>query len=169
MQCKYMLDTNAFFNFIKYNASSANVDEALVKNIDEIRNADCYISLISTVEIISVIGKYARGGAGAGGKMKPKVVKKWIKLVEDIISGNSPILKVSTLSFSEETIAEAQNIIQYALIHNFGSLDAMIAATAKCHFGNQKYANMALITSDKGLKACLDKCDIPYWDIFKNS
>lgn len=169
MRCKYILDTNAFFNFIKYVSLPQNEREELLDdNINKIKNADCYISLISTVEIISVIGKYARGGAGASTRMKPKVVKKWIKLVEDIISGQSPILKISTLSFSEEIIVEAQNIIHYALIHNFGSLDAMIAATAKHHFGRQKYENMSLITSDKGLKACLNKCGIPYWDVFKD-
>ena len=166
----YMLDTNAFFNFLKYTSLSLNDDsnEAIKEVIAKIKAGKCYISLISTVEIVSVIGKYARGGAGANNKrMKPKVVKEWLKLVEDIVSGKSPLLSLSTLPFSEKTITEAHIIVQLALIHNFGSLDAIIAATAKECCSNECYENTILITSDKGLKACLIKCGIPHWDAFQ--
>ncbi len=99
--------------------------------------------------------------------MNPRVVKQWIKLVADMVSGESPLLSLSTIPFSEKTIAEAQIIIQYALKHNFGSLDAIIAATAKECCSNEGYENTILITSDKGLKACLIKCGIPHWDAFR--
>lgn len=170
MKNVYMLDTNAFFNFIKYTSLSLGDDsnDTIKEAVKKIKTSECYISLISTVEIISVIGKYARGGAGANNKrMKPKAVQQWIKLVEDILSGKSSLLSVSTLTFSENTIAEAKIIVQYALLHNFGSLDAIIAATAKACCSEKCTENIILITSDKGLKACLLKCNIPHWDAFQ--
>lgn len=170
MKNVYMLDTNAFFNFIKYASLSLNYDsnEEIKEVIGKIKAGNCYISLISTVEVISVIGKYARGGAGANNKrMKPRVVKEWLKLVNDIVSGKSALLSLSILPFSEQTIAEAQIIVQHALIHNFGSLDAIIAATAKECRSNKCYENTILITSDRGLKACLVRCGITHWDAFQ--
>lgn len=52
-----------------------------------------------------------------------------------------------------------------SLSHNFGSMDAVIAATAKKKIlsGEQ----VTVVTSDKALKACLSKCDIPIFDIYK--
>ena len=55
-------------------------------------------------------------------------------------------------------------MITHALVHNFASMDAMIAATAKLARNNGR--NVTVITSDKGLKACLLKIDIPCNDIF---
>lgn len=52
----------------------------------------------------------------------------------------------------------------HALSNNFASMDAMIAATAK--IAREHKREVAVITSDKGLKACLDKCGIPYYDWF---
>lgn len=172
MKDVYLLDTNAFFNFIKYSSLSLNDDanEAIKEVIGKIKAGNCYISHISTVEIISVIGKYARGGGGANNKrMKPRVIKQWLKLVNDSILGRSSLLSLSILPFSEKTIAEAQIIVHHALVHNFGSLDAIIAATAKECCSNKGHENTVLITSDKGLKACLTKCEIPYWDAFQQN
>ncbi|MCS7461228.1 PIN domain-containing protein [Paenibacillus doosanensis] len=172
MKAVYLLDTNAFFNFIK-NASlplGENSNIATEEAVNTIKAGTCYISLISLVEIISVIGKYARGGGGANKKrMKPKVVKQWLKLVEDSTSGRSSLLSLSILPFSEKTIAEAQKIVHHALLHNFGSLDAIIAATAKECSSIKNNENTILITSDKGLKACLTKCEIPFWDAFQQN
>ncbi len=168
----YLLDTNAFFNFIKYSTISLNDSSngTIKEAIDKIKSSTCCISLISKVEIISVIGKYARGGAGANNKrMKPKVVKQWLKLVDELNSGRSPLLSLSTLAFTEKTITEAQIIVQNALLHNFGSLDAIIAATAKECYSIKGYENTILITSDKGLKACLRSCGISHWDAFQEN
>lgn len=167
MKDVYVLDTNAFFNYIRYTSSGSSVEEPIANNIKIIKENDCYISLISTIEIISVLGKYSRGGNGADKKMNKKVLKKWQKLIDEILSGQSSLLSVSILPFSSETVNEAQKIIQYALIHNFGSLDSLIAATAKIYFSEIDSEKKALVTSDKGLKACLTKCSIPYWDAFQ--
>lgn len=166
MKDVYILDTNAFFNYIK-NIFSNDSDEKTKENMNKIKNGECYISIISTIEIISVLGKYARGGNGAEKPMKPKAVKRWIKLINDILNNNSSFLTITILPFDEKTIYAAKNIIQHSMRHNFGSLDSMIAATARIHFSENDIRNKYLVTSDKGLKACLDKCNIPYWDAFQ--
>ena len=53
------------------------------------------------------------------------------------------------------------------LSRSFASMDAMIAATAKQEMANDH--EIIVVTSDKGLKACLSKCSIPYWDAFEQS
>ena len=55
-------------------------------------------------------------------------------------------------------------MITYALIHNFASMDAMIAATAKLARSNGR--DITVVTSDKGLKACLSRIGVPCNDIF---
>ena len=66
--------------------------------------------------------------------------------------------------FDSVTVEEAKNVITHALIHNFASMDAMIAATAK--LARDSSRDVTVITSDKGLKACLSKIDVPYNDVF---
>ncbi len=129
MQERFLLDTNAYFNFLKNTVfldtdAKNNSYEAEIRRIKE---GKCYISEISRLEIISVIGK----------------------------------------PFSPATLNTAQTIVQFALIHNFGSLDAVIAATLLDIRMQEEFGNMCMITSDKGLKACLNKCKLPYWDAFK--
>ena len=64
-------------------------------------------------------------------------------------------IKAQILSLSSDIMLEARNFLyQYADLYNFGSHDAIIAATAivaSAHLGS----NLALVTSDKGLKAAL--------------
>ena len=43
----------------------------------------------------------------------------------------------------------------------------VIAATLLDIRMQEEFGNMCMITSDKGLKACLNKCKLPYWDAFK--
>lgn len=169
MKDVYVLDTNAFFNYIKYASSEEKTDDDISENIRKLKENDCFISEISTIEIVSVLGKYSRGGNGAGKRMNKKILKKWQKLINEILNHQSTLLSVSILPFSLETIKEAKIIIQHSLIYNFGSLDSLIAATANICFSNSDATNKFLVTSDKGLKAaCLDKCNIPCWDAFKS-
>lgn len=74
------------------------------------------------------------------------------------------MLSVSILPFDEKTIQYAEQIIPNALIHNFASMDAMIAATAREAILSGK--DMTVVTADKGLKACLQNEEIPFWDVF---
>ena len=174
MEEVYLLDTNAFFNFLKYSVIIKEDQEENIKSsIIKIKNNKCYISTLSGIEIISVIGKYARTAKIDNSSkllkpMKPRVVKQWLKLVDDTLTGKSSIITLKQLPFSQNTINEAQRIILHALIHNFGSLDSIIAATASEFRKTQELEKVVLVTSDKGLIACLRKCDIPFWDPFSN-
>lgn len=56
---RYLLDTNAFFELISYLAGK-NIRRDEYK-YEDIVKGKCYISKITELEIISVIGKYGRG------------------------------------------------------------------------------------------------------------
>lgn len=183
---EYLLDTNAYFNMLK----ALNLPELAgqySEQIELIKQGTIVISSITMVEIISVLGKYARGVNGGyqkcngiiseDGKICPnsryvtprkkwntRMVKAWVKLVEDIHEGKSDALTIGVLPFDENTVQKAQRIIVHALEHSFGSLDAMIAATAESE--KDKKIEVVVITSDKALKQCLEKCSIPFWDAF---
>lgn len=189
MSDAYLLDTNAYFNFLRY-VTQNNNPESIDDSVEKIKKGTSYISVISKIEIISVIGKYARGKTGdkqkcnciisESGERCPhyryeskqarwnkEKIKKWQKLVNETVDGTSSVLNVTVLPLSCEEISEAQDIIKFALIHNFGSLDALIAATVKTHIEINKKTSLCVVTSDKGLKACLEKCSLRYWDAFK--
>ena len=187
MQSEYLLDTNAFFNILQAMSPVSINHNALSDSVKKLLSEKLYISTITKVEIISVLGKYARGNSGGFQKCnciiskeghvcqhnryiapRPKWsnrrIKIWLKFIEEIFNGQSPFLEVEAEPFNAETILEAQKIIQHALIHNFASMDAFLAATAKIARDHKR--EVTVITSDKGLKACLGKCNIPYRDIF---
>lgn len=195
MSESYLLDTNAYFNFLKYATLTNNADKTDETNIYAeaigiIKKGENYISTLSQIEIISVIGKHARGNFGGTQKCNcvvsetgercsnyrytnnkrrwnTKKIKWWLKLVNETIQDVSPVLSVSVLPLTGKEVIKAQQIVLHALIHNFGSLDAFIAATAKEFCKNNGADKLTIITSDKGLKACLDKCALPHWDAFK--
>ncbi len=56
---KYLLDTNAYFAILKY-----IVEEEHNSVMEAIVNSKCCISKLTQIEIISVIGQYARGKTG---------------------------------------------------------------------------------------------------------
>lgn len=185
MQQEYLLDTNAYFHLLKAVQEEPRPFETEIKTI---QSGKVWISSITRVEIISVLGKYARGVNGGfqkcgciidpsgqvcqnnrytapRRKWTTRMVKGWLQLVADTLSGQSQLVQLNILPFDQNTIQRAEQIIQLALIHNFASMDAMIAATAKEVLDQQR--SMTVVTSDKGLKACLDKSAIPYWDAFQ--
>ena len=88
----------------------------------------------------------------------------WLQLIKETTEGTSHLISVGILPFDEKTIYHAEQIISNALVHNFASMDAMIAATAREAILNGR--DMTVVTSDKGLKACLAKVSIPCWDAF---
>ena len=186
MAKEYLLDTNAYFNILKYLHEAKQNDEGN-EQLTVIQSGHLLISDITRVEIISVLGKYARGISGgltkcnciisADGmvcehqryvtprkKWNSKKVGAWLKMIDETIDGTSPIICVSVEPFTNNTVNEARTIIQHALQFSFGSLDAMIAATAKQALKNQR--DITVITSDRSLIACLEKCSIPYIDLF---
>lgn len=188
MPKEYLLDTNAFFNFLKESREVEKGDSVFSTQIDVLKSGKIFISNITKIEIISVIGKYARGRNGGYQKcMRPvsatgqlcsnqwyvtpeakwnrRKVNMWLQLIKETIEGTSGLVSVNILDFDQKTIHYAEQIIPNALVHNFASMDAMIAATAQEAIVNGQ--NMTVVTSDKGLKACLEKASIPYWDAFK--
>lgn len=187
MSQKYLLDTNAYFKYLSEVQAGKNGDAQFADTIKKIREGNPCVSVITKVEIISVLGKYARGNSGGQQKCnciisadgekctntrfveprnrwKTKRIKAWKKLIEETMNGTSSLISLQLLPFDLKTISEAEKIVEHALVHSFASMDAMIAATAKQEMANDN--EIIVVTSDKGLKACLSKCSIPYWDAF---
>ena len=190
MPQKFLLDTNAYFNYLRVVQADKNGDAQFADAVKTIKEGNPCVSIITKVEIISVLGKYARGNNGGPQpcnciisedgqrctntkyvahrkRWKTKQIKAWKKLIEETMEGKSNLICVQLLPFDLNTITEAQRIIEHALIHSFASMDAMIAATAKQESNNGN--EIIVVTSDKGLKACLEKCAISYWDAFEKS
>ena len=187
MQQEYLMDTNAFFNLLKAMKPDSGDQDILSATIEELLSQKLTVSSITKVEIISVLGKYARGNQGGiqkcncmisqDGRLcqnsrysKPRKkwnsrkIKAWLRFIDEILGGRSKLLSIEVEPFDANTISEAQKIIMHALTHNCASMDAMIAATAK--IASENHRNITVITSDKGLKACLGKCEIPCYDVF---
>lgn len=187
MEREFLLDTNAFYNLLKTMSPEAVEQGAFTDLVTTLKNAKLIVSSITEVEIISVLGKYARGSNGSVSKCNCQIspeghicqnnrytaprkkwnkkrIKAWLQFIDDIFEGKSQLLTVDIEPFDLTTVAEAKNVITHALIHNFASMDAMIAATAKLARNNRR--DVTVITSDKGLKACLSKIDVPCNDIF---
>lgn len=187
MLTEYLLDTNAYFNLLKESREQEKGTSAFSAQISTLINGNIFISTITKVEIISVLGKYARGRDGGFHKCTRSIsetgqqcqnqwyiapvakwnrrkVNMWLQLIKETTEGTSRLVSVGILPFNEKTIHYAEQIIPNALVHNFASMDAMIAATAWEAIQNGR--NMTVVTSDKGLKACLAKASIPYWDAF---
>lgn len=187
MQKEYLLDTNAFFNILRAMNPDSNGSGISSESIEKLKSEKLSISSITKVEIISVLGKYARGNQGGIQKCnceisergdicqnyrysKPRKkwnvrkTKAWLQFITEILEGKSKTLCVTVEPFDMDTILEAQKIVQYALTYSFASMDALIAATAKIAGDNKR--NITVITSDKALKACLKKCSIPCYDLF---
>ena len=65
----YLLDTNAYFNLLKllrkYNENAKEYPEC----IKQLLSGNLCISTVTKVEIISVLGKYARGNNGGYNKL----------------------------------------------------------------------------------------------------
>lgn len=186
----YLLDTNAYFNFMRYSTHALGDGDAFDATVSQIKAADCCISQISLIEIISVLGKYARGKSAGkekcdcviddAGTMCPhyKVIqgrkrwsnkrkKAWIKYFDEIKSGTSTLLKVRILPLDNEVWKEAEKIIPLSMEYKFASLDALIAATARTEQTKAGTRRFTVVTSDKSLKCALSKCSIPAWDAFQ--
>lgn len=174
----YLLDTNAYFALLQYIASGDSKEE-----YEKIINGKCYISKLTQIEIISVIGQYARGSSRSiqvcerihEGETNPcgklyvvakkrkwsaQKVRDWIKLESDISKGRNSKINVEVLDVDCNVIAEAQKFIEKALLHNFKSMDAMILGTAKAN--SKVNEKMIVVTADKGLKAGMDKIEYPH-------
>ena len=188
MSKEYFLDTNAYYNLLKESRLQQKGSSAFSVEINTLANSCLFISAITKVEIISVLGKYARGDSGgfqkctrslsAAGDLcqnqwyaaprarwSRRKINSWQQLIQETVSGSSSLIKVDILPFDDKTIRRAEQLIVHALVHNFASMDAMIAATAQEVIAAGR--DMTVVTSDKGLKACLIKANIACWDAFQ--
>lgn len=171
---KFLLDTNAFFEMLSYlvgkNVRSDGYD------FEDVKNGECYISKITELEIISVVGKYGRGEpeqwqkcariiAQDGTKcnhhyfhkgQRPwnkKLCRDVLKLVKEILRGCNPMLKVTVLELNEKIINRAEIFMMYSSRYKFGSQDALIAATALVH--SEEGNDLQVVTSDRALRAAM--------------
>ncbi len=190
MPKEYLLDTNAYYNLLKESREQQKGNSSFSAEIHTLTRGRLFISVITKIEIVSVLGKYARGNSGGFQKCtrctseagevcenqwytKPKPrwnrreISGWQKLIQETILGTSPLITVHVLPFNDNTIQIAEQLIIHALVHNFASMDAMIAATAQEAIGIGR--DMTVVTSDKGLKACLSRANIDCWDAFSVS
>jgi len=188
MPKEYLLDTNAYYNLLKESREHQKGNSIFSTEINKLTSSSLFISVITKIEIVSVLGKYARGNSGGFQKCtrcisktgdscqnqwytRPKArwnrreISGWQKLIQETILGTSPLIKVNVLPFNDKTLKTAEQLIVHALVHNFASMDAIIAATAQeaVVIGH----DMTVVTSDKGLKACLSKANIDCWDAFQ--
>lgn len=172
---RYLLDTNAFFEMLSF-LSDQNVrkDEY---DFEEIRQGECYISKITELEVLSVIGKYGRGEQSQWQVCNRQItqdgtkcthqyfhtgIKPWNqrlctamrKLIKEIINGTSSILQVHVLNINEDIINRAEGFMMHAVKHKFGSQDALIAATAIMY--STPMDPLLVVTSDKSLRAAMN-------------
>lgn len=171
---RYLLDTNAFFEMLSFLAGkSVRKDEY---NFEDIRQGECYISKITELEILSVIGKYGRGepsqwqncnrqitkdGTKCTHQYFHKGIKSWNKrlctavrkLMKEMIEGTSPVLKIHVLDLDENIINRAEGFMMHAVKHKFGSQDSLIAATAIIH--STEIDPLFVVTSDRALRAAM--------------
>ena len=168
------MDTNAFFEMLSFLAGKNVRCDGY--DFADIRNEECYISKITELEILSVIGKYGRGEAAqwqrcsrlinengdrCGHNYYHKGQKPWNKrlcrdmhkLVKEMIDGSSPIFKVNVLEINDAVINRAEGFMMYASKYKFGSQDALIAATSLIHSSDD--LPMVVVTSDKSLRAAM--------------
>ena len=190
MEQELLLDTNAFFNLLKMMNPDAGEDSIVATCIDNLKSKKLVVSTITEVEIISVMGKYARGSHGGTSKCNCLIsdkgdvcqntrytvarkkwnknrVKAWMQLISEIFEGKSKLLTINVEPFNTATIEEAKKVIIHALLHSFASMDAMIDATAKLARENGR--DVTVVTSDKGLKACLRAIGVPCDDYFSKN
>ena len=122
---RYLLDTNAFFEMFSFLAGRNVRTDAY--NFQDIRQGECYISKITELEILSVIGKYGRGepsqwqncdrqiaddGAKCTHRYFHKGNKPWNnrlcadlrKLMKEMIAGTSSIITLHVLDINEDII-----------------------------------------------------------------
>ncbi|MBE6085510.1 MAG: type II toxin-antitoxin system VapC family toxin [Selenomonas ruminantium] len=180
----YLIDTNVFFDVLRQGEGST--EDSFEFGLKEAQKGECYISYITQIEIISVIGKYARGGTNDWQQCKRQIEledgnfgmcsnrcrveaprKKWPskrigalrKLLKDILAGESDVLSVKVLDINKNVLQEASSFIERAVRFRFGSLDAIIAGTAKSY----KDLDLYVVTKDKGFRAALFVTGIPLY------
>lgn len=172
----YLLDTNAFFEVL---CEIAEIEIPRAKGFAKIiEGKKGYISRVTLIEIISVIGKYGRGetrewqicnrvtgenGESCGKRFLNPGRKKWknrtvggmLKLVNEVTTGKSELLRLEVLPVTETVLQEAERFIHNAVNYKFASMDAVIASTARV-YEKENNEKMVVLTADKSLRRALE-------------
>lgn len=64
MPKEYLLDTNAYYNLLKESREQQKGNSNFSAEIHTLTSGNLFISIITKIEIISVLGKYARRNNG---------------------------------------------------------------------------------------------------------
>lgn len=182
----FVLDTNAYALLFGDQTNLACI--RLKEKINSSGGLSFYLPEIVAMEIHSVIGKYRRGGAkqreepcsrhiviangsepckntcfnAARTRMPSKVFKALQKLMDDIENTRGSI-RATMLPLGMAEILEAKRLLaRYAGQYAFGSHDALVAGTVLVM--NSKGVNLALVTSDRGLKAVSNHVGVTLYD-----
>ena len=115
MSKEYLLDTNAYFNLLRELGENGQDKSAYSEQINTLKNGKICISSITKVEIISVLGKYARGKNGGfqectrcvsqpgekcqnqwyiapRAKWNRRKIQSWLQLIKETTDGSSHLL-----------------------------------------------------------------------------
>lgn len=182
----FLLDSNIYALFFQYPTPPALL--ALQAKIQNGTTVSFYIPEIVSMEIHSVLGKYARAGVDSTpqkcermvqvdgvaqpctwqfikperNRIKPRVLRAMVKLIADIEAGQGDI-RAKILPLEHGAIAYGkQLLIQHANKHAFGSHDALVAGTLLA--ANASGMALTLVTADKGLKAACRAHGIAVFD-----
>ena len=179
----YLLDTNAFFEVICGIADIKTTGMVGFSSI--VWDNKCYVSKITLIEIISVIGKYGRGEPrewqichrvtetedkvcgrrflNPGRKRwKNRVVRDMIKLVREVTAGGSDLWQVEVLPVTEAVLHEAEHFIYHSVNYKFASMDAVIASTARV-YEREHGERITVLTADKSLRRALQIENMEIW------
>lgn len=131
-----------FKNFIKF-------WDKFSKNATEDEKEDIYNKLISN------FNQQKYSFAIMNGLIQFFYKWKFRRLLRDILAGdNHAVWQVSVLPLDKEVLMEAERFIEYAMKYKFGSLDAVIASTARKN-------SLKIVTHDKGFRAALKSAELP--------
>ena len=186
MPAPFLLDTNAYYLFFDPNRPAAYHRLATKVTTGGVKSF--YIPEIASLEIHSVVGKYARGaqsqeqvcsrdirkGDGVAScantwvslgrkKMARKLVRNTQKMIEDIEAARG-LIQATVVRLDSTAIERGTRLLlKYSHRFRFSSHDALIAGI---FLGARQTieSQMVLVSSDKGLKAALAEEGISVYD-----
>lgn len=187
MSQRYWLDTNAYY--LLYQPRAGDTAKRLVARLTNGGNIQCSISEMTSLEIHSVLGKYARAqpstwiacdravesqsGTQRCGhrwrpnvrvRIKPPVLKRLHKMIHDAEQERGT-LQARVHPVSHEAFTRASHYLQkYALKIPVGSHDALIAACFAETQASGNLGSICFVTSDRGLKRLLEAEAILHYD-----
>lgn len=187
MSQTYWLDTNAYF--LLYQPQGGDNSQRLVTRLTNGGIIQCSISEITSLEIHSVIGQYARAqpatpltcdrrvehhtGAQSCShrwlptgrvRIKPPVLKRLHKLIHDAEQERG-ILQVRVHSVSPTAFSRASRyLMKHAIRIRIGSHDALIAACFAEAKASGSLGAACFVTCDRGLKRMLEAEGISHYD-----